>query len=331
MLATNNGAYPWRGTVFEAELAGAMPRLRPGGVPTEEIRVLLDRATRGAIEDQIGAGLDLITDGMVRRGDPVSYLVAHLSGLVPGETRADFPGRGVPYIVPVVASEVSWTGPILVEDFLFAGAGTANPVKVVLTGPYTLARVAEDHAYGDPMALATALAAALNLELRSLQAAGARFLQVDEPALLQNKEDFPIFTRIWEVLGRGVTATLCLHLEGGTIDGLYPGIARLKRIGCLSLDCVRGRGNLDLLSAAPLPETLQLGLGVIDGRDPGIESPEAIAALVRAAKARPSHERILIGTASDLGGLPAAVASAKMRSLARAARLLERDVAGRLP
>ncbi len=181
----------------------------------------------------------------------------------------------------------------------------------------------EDKAYGDPSALAMALAIALNQELRALQAAGATFLQIDEPALLERREEFPIFTRVWEVLGRGIGATLCLHLEGGGIEVLYPGIARLKRLGCLSLDAVAGRGSLALLESTPWPEALRIGLGVVDGRTESVESPEAIAAMVRSLRGLPPHDRVILGTASDLGLLTHAAAAEKLGCLAKAARMLE--------
>ncbi len=302
MIATNNGSFPWRTPDTTDRLDGAA----------------LDRVTRETIDAQIRAGLDLVTDGLVRRRDPVSHVAGSLKGVAPGEERPDLPGSGGAYRVPVVHSEVAWTKPIVTEDFLFAKGGSARPVKPVLLGPYTLSRVAEDHAYDDPMALAVGFAIALNLELKALQAAGATWIQVDEPAILLAKEDFPTFTRLWEVLGRGVTLRLCLNLEGGDIQGLYPGIARLKRLGCLSLDCVRGRASLDLLRDAPFPETLMLGLGVVDGRTESAESPEAIASLLRSVPGLPPGDRIVLGTASDLGRLPPEAAFAKLRALARA-------------
>lgn len=322
MIATNNGSFPWRGSAGAADLEEAKRLNRARGSPAETLRPLQDRVTREAIDAQVGAGLDLITDGLVRRGDPVSYLAGPIEGVSLGEERPGFPGNGAAYSVPVIRSEVSWKGPILCEDFLFASRGSPRPVKVVLTGPYTLARVAEDRAYGDPMALAMGLATVLNQELRALQQAGAGFLQVNEPAILDHREDFPIFTRIWEVLGRGVGATLCLHLEGGDLAGLYPGIARLKRLGCLSLDCVAGRASLELLGAAPIPESLRLGIGLVDGSNPEPESTGALVDALRAVTGLPPHERILLGTASDLGNLEPAVAAEKLRNLAAAARML---------
>jgi 5-methyltetrahydropteroyltriglutamate--homocysteine methyltransferase len=307
MIATNNGSFPWKRPAGEAPPDGAA----------------LDRITREAIDFQVRAGLDLVTDGLVRRPDPVTAIAAHLEGIALGEARGGFPGSGASFRVPVVTSEIAWKRPILIEDFLFAGDGCPKPVKAVLTGPYTLARVAEDRAYGDRMALAMGLAIALNQELKALQAAGASWMQIDEPALLQAKEDFPLFTRLWEVLGRGVNASLCLHLEGGDISGLYPGIARLKRIACLSLDCVSGRASLDLLADAPCPDTLKLALGLVDGRSARVEDPGEIVATLRAARGLPSADRLLLGTASDLGGLSVEIAFAKLQSLARA-----RDLAG---
>jgi len=306
MIATNNGSYPWK----DADAAAT-----PDGT-------VLDRVTREVIDAQAGAGLDLLTDGLVRRQDPVSHVAGRLEGVTLGDARGGFPGSGAPYRVPIVDSEVAWKRPILSEDFLFARDGSPKPVKPVLVGPYTLARVADDRVYNDRMALAMGLAIALNLELKTLQAAGATWLQIDEPAILQAKEDFPVFTRLWEVLGRGVTATLCLHLEGGDIAGLYPGIARLKRLGCLSLDCVAGRASLSLPESVPLPETLKLGLRLVDGRTARIETADEIVAILRSTRGLPPPENIVLGTASDLGSLSPQVAFAKLQTLARA-----RDIA----
>ncbi len=300
MLATNNGSFPWKGAGVAADGA------------------VLDRITREVIEAQTRAGLDLVTDGLVRRRDPVSHVAGQLEGVTLGDARGGFPGSGATYRMPIVASEVAWRRPILNEDYLFAREGSPRPVKPVLVGPYTLARVSEDRAYSDPMALAMGLAIALNLELKALQAAGAAWLQIDEPAILQAKEDFPLFTRLWEVLGRGVTATLCLHLEGADITGLYPGIARLKRLGCLSLDCVAGKASLPLLGSATLPGTLKIGLGLVDGHTPRVETPGEILGTLRSAEGLPPPDNILLGTASDLGALPPEVAFAKLESLARA-------------
>ncbi|MGH9750846.1 MAG: hypothetical protein ACRD6R_13090 [Candidatus Polarisedimenticolia bacterium] len=320
MRAALNGAFPWRGTeagrAIEAVLAGRPPDQAPG----EELRLLLDRASREAVAAQVAAGLDLVTDGLARAFDPAGYPLGALDGVRPGPWHDRFPGSGAAYRVPVVEREVAWKKPVLAEDYLFAAQGCPRTLKPVLTGPFTLAKIADDRAYHDPMSLAMALAIALNQELRALQAAGASFIQIDEPSCLDHKDEFPLFTRIWEVLGRGVTASLCLHLPGGDVEGIYPGITRMKRLACLSLDLVAGPRNLPLLATAPLPDGLLLGLGVIDGREAADDAPEAIVAPLRGAAGLPPHDRVLLGTASGLEGMPVDRAAARLRNLARAAR-----------
>ncbi|HZN02103.1 MAG TPA: hypothetical protein VFD06_00800, partial [Candidatus Polarisedimenticolia bacterium] len=264
MKVTNNGSFPWRGT----PLGDALERLR--GVtgaerPDAAWREARDRVARQAVAAQAGAGCDLVTDGLARRDEPVAEVVARLEGCEAGpETTSSRPGGGR-YRVPIVRGELSWKEPVLVEDYLFAATGSPVPVKVVLTGPFTIAHLAEDHAYGDPMALAMAMATAVNQELRALHGAGAAFIQVDEPGLLERPEAFPIFTRVWEVLGRGVGATLAIHLEGGSIAPISAGLGRLKRLGCLSVDCVSDPENLAAAAAAPLHEGAVLALGLVAG------------------------------------------------------------------
>ena len=110
MIATNNGSFPWRTPDTPDRLEG----------------VALDRVTREAIDAQIRAGLDLVTDGLVRRTDPVTYVTGSLEGIAPGEERQGLPGSGGSYRVPVVLSEVAWKKPILTEDFLFAKGGSSR-------------------------------------------------------------------------------------------------------------------------------------------------------------------------------------------------------------
>ncbi|MFQ5877609.1 MAG: hypothetical protein ACE5JH_07980 [Acidobacteriota bacterium] len=323
MIATNSGSFPWRGTAAGADLERAMARREAGEISAADLRIAQDRVVREVVDAQVAAGLDLVTDGLVRREDPIGYLARRLAGMTPGERTARVPGLGGRCAVPVVESEIAWEGPILVEDHLFARDGCPRPVKVVLAGPYTLARLAEDRSYGDPMALAMGLAAALNRELRALQAAGAGFIQVEEPLLLAHRDDFPIFTRVWEVLGRGVSTTLALNLPGGEIGDLYPAILRLKRLGCLCLDAGRGPAPLEALTRSVWPEGVRLGVGVVDGSDAGVESPESIVAGLAGVAGLLPQARILIGPASDLGELPPAVAAAKLASVAKAARMME--------
>jgi len=322
MITANNGSLPWRGLALGETWRLAQEAAGDGADHAAHLKETRDRVTRQAIEAQSGAGCDVVTDGRVGRDDPGASTIAGLAGIEVGPERPGYPAGGRLYRAPVVRGEVSWKGALVAEDYLFAAQGAGRPVKPVITGPYTLAVIAEDHAYGDPMALAMALAAALNQELRALQASGATVIQVDEPALLGRADDFPIFTRVWEVLGRGVQAALVLHLEGGDIRGVWPGLLRLKRLGCLSVDCVTVPGNLDLVQSEILPEGMALGLGLVGGQDDGRETAEAIAGRVRGAVALPPAARLVLGSGPDLGRLDTAAAVAKLRALDAARRLI---------
>ena len=318
MKVTNNGSYPWRGT----RLGDALEERRAAAAKRpEEWREARDRVARQALAAQAEAGCDLVTDGLARRDEPIAEVVARLAGCEAGPERTGGPAGAARHRVPIVRGEVSWKEPILVEDYLFAATGSPVPVKVVLTGPFTIAQLAEDQAYGDPMALAMALATALNQELRALSGAGASFIQVDEPGLLGLPEAFPIFTRVWEVLGRGVGATLAIHLEGGSIEPVAAGLGRLKRLGCLSVDCVSHAENLAAAATVPLHEGGRLALGLVGGqaeRAPG--DPAAAADQLKGTAGLPESERLFIGSASDLGGLPVEEAMARLRWLAEVRR-----------
>ena len=318
MKIANNGSFPWRG-LPEGE-AWAAARAAGTGAPDDD-KAARDRATRAAVRAQIAAGCDLPSDGRIGRLAPVAATVAGLEGIELGDERAGFPGGGRPYRVPVVRGEIAWRGALVAEDHLFASQGIDRPVKAILTGPATLARLAEDHAYGEPNALAMGLAIALNQEARALQASGASVIQIDEPGLAAHPEDMPIFARLFEVLGRGVSATLVLHLEGASIAAIAPGLGRLKRLGCLSVDCVAAPENLAALAAAALAETTLVGLGLV-GADGPAADPAAIAARLRAAPHLPPPERIVLGNGPDLGALTATEAVARFQALVEARRLL---------
>ena len=323
MIATNNGSFPWRDSAAGRDLVKGRERPAEGMLSSDELGALEDRVIRYLVDIQVRTGVELIPDGLLRQEDPVRHLALRLTGIAAGKPGESFPGQNQRYTTPVIEAEIAWPGPLLVEDFLFASGGSDRPIKVVTTGPYTLSRIADDRVYADPNSLAMALAIAINRELRALQAAGASFIQIDEPALLRHPDEFPLYSRLWEVLGRGVTSTLCLHLQGGPVEAIYPGLTRLKRLGCLSLDAVAAPENLDLLRSTPPPDGLRIGIGVIDGKSDAVASAAEIIRHIDGGAGLPPRDRLLLGTASSLGALPADSAAAKLRELVQAVRALK--------
>jgi len=317
MRVTNNGSFPWRGTPLGEELERLRPAPGSAGTP-EAWREARDRVAKQAVAAQVQAGCDLVTDGLARREEPVAEVVARLEGIEAGADKRG--GDGRTFRVPIVRREVAWKEPLLVEDYLFAATGSEARVKVVLTGPFTVAQRAEDRAYDDPMALAMALATALNQELRALQAAGCGFVQVDEPDLLARADAFPIFTRVWEVLGRGIGMTLAIHLEGGSIAPIAAGLGRLKRLGCLSVDCVSHPDNLDVAAGVPLHEGALLSLGIVPARPGDAGDAAALADRLRGTPGLPESSRLLIAPAADLGALSFEDAAQRIGTLAEVRR-----------
>jgi 5-methyltetrahydropteroyltriglutamate--homocysteine methyltransferase len=288
----------------------------------EGIRELEDRVIRHLVDAQARTGVELFPDGLLRREDPVRHLALLLSGVAAGKEAERFAGQKRRCTIPVIEAEIAWPGPLLVEDFLFASGGSDRPIKMVAIGPYTLSGLADDRVYGDPNSLAMAFAIAINRELRALQAAGVTFIQIDEPALLDHPDEFPLYSRLWEVLARGVGSTLCLHLEGGSIEPIYPGLMRLKRLGCLSVDGVGAPENIDILRRIPPPAGLRIGIGIIDGTSDSVATAGEIIRQIDGGAGLPPRDRLLLGTASDLGALPTDCAAEKLRELTQAVRAL---------
>jgi 5-methyltetrahydropteroyltriglutamate--homocysteine methyltransferase len=190
----------------------------------------------------------------------------------------------------------------------------------VLTGPYTLARLSVDQHYGSVEALATAFAEALNQEAKALQQAGAAHIQFNEPAILQHKDDFPVFAAVCRRLVEGITAETGLYLYFGDVDGIYPQVLDLP-VDLIGLDFCAGRANEQLLHRSPF--TKKLGLGIVDARNSKLEPAEQIAERIRALSGNLPHDHIHVSPSAGLEFLPREVAQEKLRRMAQAVRQAE--------
>src|SRR3990172_2410783 len=206
MIATVVGSYPKIPNLPRpARLRNAINRFDRGEMSEEELRRIEDEVTVEALQEQAEAGLDLVTDGQVRWEDEQTYLARRLSGIsIDGLIR--WFDTNMYYRQPFIEGEVAWREPITVRDYTFAVEHSVKPVKAVLTGPYTLARLSVDEHYGSVSGAATAMAEALSKEVKALQEAGATFIQFNEPAILHHKDDFAEFTSICRRLVDGLAA-----------------------------------------------------------------------------------------------------------------------------
>lgn len=307
-----------------ARLRGAISRLDRGEITPEDLTRVQDEVTVEAINEQIEAGLDLITDGQVRWDDDQTYIARALDGLeIGGLVR--YADTNTYYRQPQITGPVGWRGPILVRDYAFAAANSSKPVKAVLTGPYTLAALSSDSHYNDRRKLVLDLAGALRQEALALAAAGAPFIQINEPAILWHKDDVGLLT---EALGRlldGVETQTAAYTWFTDADGILEQLLELP-VDVIGLDFVWGPRNWDALSRTVF--TKALGLGIVDARNTRLESPQEIAEHVRRVSEFVAPDRLYVNPSCGLEYLPREVAFEKLKRMVEGARLAEKVPVG---
>ena len=309
-----------------ARLRAAIARFDRGEIGEDELHRVQDEVTQEVIDEQVQAGIDLITDGQIRWDDEVTYFARRLTNVsINGLER--FFDNNTYYRQPVIEGPIAWSGPVTLGDYRFAAAHSPKPVKAVLTGPYTLSRLSLDEHDGSLEKLTLAYAEAVNAEARALQEAGCPVIQLNEPALLKHKDDFALFEKACRRALDRVSAEKALYFYFGDVGGLYPQLLDLP-IDTLGLDFVSGPRNWELIDKAPFPSAgggsafggKKLGLGIVDGRNTRMEAPEAIASGVQRALKRLPPERLYVNPNCGLEFLPREVAQAKLARMVEAVR-----------
>jgi 5-methyltetrahydropteroyltriglutamate--homocysteine methyltransferase len=288
-----------------------------------------DDATELAIRDFERAGLDVLTDGEIRRESYSNRFATALAGMDIGNP-AIVPGRaGGTNAVPRVVARVRRTRPVEVEDLRFLRAHTDRAVKITLPGPFTMSQQAYNEAYPDLASLAMDLAAAVNEEVHDLFAAGADVVQIDEPWLQSRAEQareyaLPAINRALA----GAPGTTALHTCFGYAHVVhdrpvgYPFLAELADCAADQLAVEAAQPGLDPSVLAPLTGKT-IVLGVLDlSDDAPIETPEEVAARIERALAVVPAERLQLGPDCGMKYLPREVAFAKLCALADGAALV---------
>jgi 5-methyltetrahydropteroyltriglutamate--homocysteine methyltransferase len=325
--------------IDRSRLAGRFPpRVRAKElwrVAPEFLPQAWDDATLLAVRDQERAGLDILTDGEMRRESYSNHFATALDGV-----DVDHPGEaldrsGHPNPVPRVVGPISRRHPGEVADVEFLRAATDRTIKITVPGPFTMAQQAQDDHYGDPQALAHAYADAVNAEARDLFAAGADIVQFDEPYLQARPEA----ARAYGVgaLNRalaGLAGTTAVHLCFGYAAIIhdrpsgYSFLPELAQADCDQISIETAQSGLDCAVLRELPGKTII-LGVIDLSDHAIESATTVARRVERALPYVDAERIVMATDCGMKYLPRASAQGKLRALAEGAALLRGGSPGR--
>ncbi|MHC4429950.1 MAG: methionine synthase [Planctomycetota bacterium] len=312
LLTTNVGWFP-----KPVALRRARWRFEEGEIEEAELRAAEAGAVKDVLKLQDELGLDVLVDGQMERSDMVGFFGEKLEGMEPGGLVRCFDNRY--YRRPRIVGEVEREGPVTVEGWKAAQATASKPVKAVLTGPYTLMDWSFDEHYGSREACCLALAEIVRAEAEDLLAAGAKEIQIDEPAISTRPEEMDL---VVEALGRvtgalGDKARTWTHICYGELLPVIDRVFSLPVDGLLLEMVSSGHAILDRLG--DLPQDKLLGAGVVDVHSPDVESVDAVRARVDRLLERVPAERLWLMPDSGLRTLTTAVATAKLRSIVAAA------------
>jgi len=325
LLTASVGSYPKIGDGPEAQRhRQAYSRWESGEITDEEFESIQDQVTLEVIREQVEAGLDVVTDGQIRWYDPVSHIARKLAGCeIDGLLR--FFDTNFYFRQPVVVGRIERRESVLRREFEFAAAASPKPVRAVIMGPYTLARLSIDRRGAGTQALVDEFSEVVAAEVRDLVGAGARFIQIDEPAILVHPEDVNILARALErVASSSRNAEIAVHLYFEDAGKIYPRLLDLP-VDCLSFDFTYGENLLDEILDAGCDKNL--GLGLIDGRNTRIEEGEKVIEVVRKVVEVFEGRRLYLNPSCGLEYLPRDVAFRKLQNMVRIAERIREEIA----
>lgn len=319
LLLANHGSYPRIGdSPGQQRLRRGYAQHERGEITSKEFEAIQTSVIQEIIREQAEAGLDLVTDGQIRWYDPISHFAGRLDGIkINGLLR--FFDTNCYIRQPVVVDQVAWKGPILVEEYRSAQAVSPKPVKVVVTGPYTLGQfsILESSRYRDLPELVVAYTEALMKEVEALAAAGAALIQIDEPSVLQHPGDAGLvkvaLTRIASRKGR---ARLLLATYFGDAAPLYETLQAFP-VDALGFDFTYSRVLGDLI--ARLGSDKAVAFGLVDGRNTRMERTEEILPILRRALPKVKGSPSYLTPSCGLEYLPRDKAQLKLKKMAAVA------------
>jgi 5-methyltetrahydropteroyltriglutamate--homocysteine methyltransferase len=335
------GSYPQPEWLIDREkLAGRFPpRVRAKElwrIPEPYLADAQDDATIMAIKVQEEAGLDIITDGEIRRESYSNRFATALEGVDIDNPGTALDRSGHPNPVPRIVGRIRRKHPVEVEDLKFLKRHTTRMVKMTVPGPFTLSRQAQNDFYKTDEAAAMDYAAAVNEEIRDLFAAGADIVQIDEPYLQARPEHAREYGL--KALNRaldGIQGTTAVHICFGYAAIIhqrpsgYSFLPELAGCGCKQVSIETAQSGLDCSVLAKLAGK-QIMVGAIDLNDIDVETPEQVVARIKRALPYVKPENVIIAPDCGMKYLPQDVAFGKMRAMVEAAKILRKEYGGRL-
>jgi 5-methyltetrahydropteroyltriglutamate--homocysteine methyltransferase len=332
LVTTVVGSYPQPDWLIDRKRLGERlpPRVRARElwrIPEPFLEEAQDDATRLAVQDMERAGVDVITDGEMRRESYSNRFATALAGIDLDDPGVALDRTGHENPVPRVVGPIRRTRPVEVRDVEFLRSLTDRRIKITVPGPFTMSQQAQNDHYGDDRSLALAYAEAVNEELRDLKAAGADVVQIDEPYLQARPEAAREYAV--EAINRalaGIEGETVLHTCFGYAHIVhdrpagYPFLRELDDCAATHLSLEAAQPNLD-------PEVLRdvgdktIVLGVLDLGAEEVETPEVVAERIRKALTVVAAERLVAGPDCGMKYLPRERAFRKLQAMVAGTRL----------
>ncbi|MEQ9557517.1 MAG: 5-methyltetrahydropteroyltriglutamate--homocysteine methyltransferase [Rhodospirillales bacterium] len=331
------GSYPQPAWLVDKDkmLGSAPPRVRMKDVwkvAADELDEAQDDATLTAIHDQERAGIDILSDGEIRRESYFNRFANALEG-IDIDNPAMVPNRrGVAVPVPRVVGAIRRTTPVQVRDVAFLRAHTDRPIKITIPGAFTMAKLAKDEHYGDTEALISAYAKAVNEEIRDLKAAGADVIQIDEPYMQANPEEAEKFgvSAINQALD-GIEGETVVHLCFGyayVVKDKPVGYSFLPQLDACSAGAISieaAQPNLDPAILEKLPSKKIL-FGVLSLGTEEVETADMVADRLRGALKHIAPERLIAAPDCGMKYLPREVAFGKLKAMVDGAAMVRGEL-----
>ena len=314
------------------KLAGRFPpRVRARElwrIPEAFLAEAQDDATRLAIRAQEDAGLDIVTDGEIRRESYSNRFATALEGIDIDNPGTALDRSGHPNPVPRIVGRIRRKHPVEVDDLKFLKRHTRRLVKMTVPGPFTMSQQAQNAFYPSEEAAAMDYAAAVNAEIKDLFAAGADIVQIDEPYMQARPERARQYgLKALNAALDGVEGTTAVHICFGYAAIIherptgYSFLPELAGCACRQLSIETAQSGLDCSVLATLPGK-KIMVGCLDLNDMTVETPQTVVARIRRALPYVAQEDVILAPDCGMKYLPRDVADGKLRAMVEAARLL---------
>lgn len=331
------GSYPQPDWLVDRDMLRSRlpPRVRAREiwrVPEFLLEQAQDDATLLAIRAMERAGVDIISDGEMRRESYSNRFATALDGFDIEHPGTALDRTGHPNPVPRVVGPVRRSRPVEVRDLEFLRRNTDRRIKITVPGPFTVTQQAQNDYYPDDRTLALAVAGAINEEIKDLFAAGADVVQIDEPYLQARPEQARAYGV--EVINRaldGVVGTTALHMCFGYAaivhnrPGQYAFLPELSACVAQQISIEAAQPNLDLSVLRDLPDKTII-LGVLNLGDEQVETPEVVANRIRAALQYVEPERLIVAPDCGMKYLPRDVAFGKLQAMVEGASIAREEL-----